>query len=451
MRNNWFVIVGLSFVAAVLWTGSLVAEVFEVQPCQEALVRIDGDGIPMRLDSALMIGDSIQGRYLRTLHSFDLSFLPPGAVVSSAVIHSQVGAAYGNPASLGPLLGTRVIDTSGSPGVEIQTRWGTVSTPESPVEVIWEMIDGSDLTVDLSAHFQGFFPTPDHSQDPGRAVVRFQLEVENNGNETNDFLYLFRTRLVLDVDLPSPISERPVGRHLKRCLPVVASLPGAEGTQWATELHLTAGHDGSVWLYFTETEQEGTTTFHVRRVDLERWQTIRYEDVLPDLFGLEKTKGWIEVFSTDPDIVVTARVANVGGEGSFGQTVPLVDESKMLRVTQLRFWDSNRRLVNLVMVNEDNRVNVGLVNLGSGEVTVEVTAIAPGGLFLGTVAVVLGPFEHRQLDRLATVIPATDGVGLVSLSVGIEKDDGTNVYQQGVAVYASRVDETTGDAVFILP
>ena len=30
------------------------------------------------------------------------------------------------------------------------------------------------------------------------------------------------------------IVERPIGRHLKRCIPVVASLPGAAGTQAAS-------------------------------------------------------------------------------------------------------------------------------------------------------------------------------------------------------------------------
>ncbi len=72
------------------------------------------------------------------------------------------------------------------------------------------------------------------------------------------------------------------------------------------------------------------------------------------------------------------------------------------------------------------------------------------GPFIGSTTVALGPFEHRQIDRLETVIPDATGAGLVSLSFGINHD-AAPVYRQGVAVYASRVDNETGDAVFILP
>ncbi len=441
----------VALTVAVLWASGGSAEVFELPPIQEGSVTTGSDGLPVRLDSAASVGDTSEGRYFRAVFAFDLSFLPPGSTVSSAVVRSQVSAAYGDPTSLGPLRAARISDVRGLPSVDIQGVWGTALPAGSPVEVTGALSGGSDLSVDLTAQFQGSFPTPEYSQDPGRAVVRFQLSTTNDSDGVDDFLYLSRPRLELDVELPDPITTRPIGRHLLRCLPVAASLPGASGTQWVTELQLTARHDGSVWLYFTETGQNGATRFLVRRVDLGMWQTVRYEDVLPDLFGLEGTKGWIEVFATDPELVVTAKVANVGGEGSYGQTVPLVGESKMLRLSEPRFGDSYRRLVNLVMVDAENRTNLGLVNLGPGEVAATIIAIAPGGSFLGNHTVELGPFEHRQIDRLESVIPAADGVGLVALSFGLESDSEGRGLRQGVAVYASRVDNTTGDAVFALP
>ncbi len=442
---------GVALAIVALWAGSGAAEVFEIPALQEARVTTDADGVPVSLDRAAAVGDSTEGRYLRAAFTFDLSFLPPGAVVSSAVVHTRVSAAYGDLASLGTLRGGRILETTGQPSVDIQPQWGTSTLVGSPVDVTGAVTRGSEVTVDLTEQFVGYFPTPENSPHPGRAVVRFQFSTESSSNGTEDFCYLDMTLLELDVELPDPIAARPVGRHLLRCIPVVASLPGASGTQWVTELQVTARHDGSVWLYFTETGENGTTSFSVRRVDLGMWQTRSWQDVLPDLFGITGTKGWLEVFSTDPEVVATARVANVGGTGAYGQTVPLVDESQMLRLNEVRFGDTYRRLVNLVVVDDDNRTNVGLVNLGPGEVAVRLIAIAPGGSFLGDYTIDLGPFEHRQIDRLESVIPAADGVGLVALSFGMESDTESRGLRQGVAVYASRVDNTTGDAVFVLP
>lgn len=451
MKIRRLVVVVFVAMVAFLWASIGASEVFEIQPYQHGMVRIDEEGLPAGMDSSQGVGDSSQAAYVRSLYSFDLSFLPPGSVVASAVIHSHISAVYGDPSSLGRLFVTRVVGTYGMPSVDLQSGWGLLSLYNELEEVTGAVEQGSDVWADLTSQFQGIFPPNQYSQDPGRAIVRFQFEEENNGSNIDDFLYLYRTWLEIDVQFPDPIAERPIGRHLKHCLPVVASLPGAGGTQWVTELHLTARHDGSVWLYFTETGNDGTESFEVRRIDLDMWQTVRYQDVLPDLFGLEGTKGWIEVFTTDPEVVVNARVANVGGEGSYGQTIPLVDEPRMLRLQELRFWDKYQRLLNLVMFDKDNRVNVGAVNLGPGNVTLRITAIPSEGAFLGEYLLELGPFEHRQIDRLETVIPEVDGAGLVALSFALDGDSGNMLYQQGVAIYASRVDNTTGDAVFILP
>jgi len=437
-------------VALVLAAGYAPAEIIDVYPSQEALVTIDENGFPVDFQPVAGVGDSVDGRHLRALITFDLSFLPPGASISSAVIHTRVDAVYGDPASLGPLMAARVAETRGQPSVDIQATWGMLTEFIAPVPVTGTIAAGSDLTADLTAQFQGSFPSPEWNLDPGRAVIRFQFSDQNNGSGIDDFFYFHRTRLELDVELPNPITERPVGRHLKYCIPVAASLPGAAGTRWTTEMHISARHDSSVWLYFTETETDGAAEFQVQRVDLGMWETVGYDDVLPDLFGVEETKGWIEVFSTDPEIAINARVANVGGEGSYGQTVPVIDESKMLRLSEIRFGDAYRRLANLIMMDAENRTNIGLVNLGPDDVTVDLIAIPPYGAFSGSTTVALGGFEHRQIDRLETVIPETAGAGLISLSFGIH-EDAAPVYRQGVAVYVSRVDNTTGDAVFILP
>ncbi|MEE4270411.1 MAG: hypothetical protein V2I67_01970 [Thermoanaerobaculales bacterium] len=430
--------------------GAVWGEIVTIRPSQEGHVTVDDDGSSVAFSSIPSAGDSTNGHFLRSLATFDLSFLPPGAEISSAVIHTRIGALYGNPAALGPLTVARVPETRGQPSTDIQTSWATLRLYEDPTPSTGVVAPGEDLSADLSPAFEGVFPSPESSPDPGRAVIRFQFEDDNNGDDTDDFVYFQDTVLELDVRLPEPITERPVNRHAKSCIPVVASLPGAMGTSWTTELHITARYPASVWLYFTETGADGATDFSVRRVDLGMWDTVRYADVLPDLFGLQRTKGWIEVFSTNPGVTINARVANIGGEGSYGQTVPMIGELKLLRYVGPRFDDRYRRLVNLVMMDSDNRTNIGLVNLGPSLASVEVTAMGPDGPFLGHTTVSLGPFEHRQIDRLETVIPQADGAGLIGLSFEMVSDDAPWL-DRGVAVYVSRVDNATGDAVFVLP
>lgn len=94
MRTSKFDPAAVLIAALVLTVGHAMAEIIDVYPSQEALV------------------------------TFDLSFLPPGAVVSSAVIHTRVTAVYGDPASLGQLMAARVAETRGQPSIDIQHPGG---------------------------------------------------------------------------------------------------------------------------------------------------------------------------------------------------------------------------------------------------------------------------------------------------------------------------------------
>ena len=124
MRTSKFDPAAVLIAALVLTVGHAMAEIIDVYPSQEALVIIDEDGFPVDFQAVAGAGDSINGRHLRALITFDLSFLPPGAVVSSAVIHTRVTAVYGDPASLGQLMAARVAETRGQPSIDIQHPGG---------------------------------------------------------------------------------------------------------------------------------------------------------------------------------------------------------------------------------------------------------------------------------------------------------------------------------------
>jgi hypothetical protein len=143
----------LLFSALVLTVGHAAAEIIDVYPSQEALVIIDEDGFPVDFHAVAGAGDSIDGRHVRALTTFDLSFLPPGAVVSSAVVHTRVDAIYGNPTSLGPLMAARVAETSGQPSIDIQATWGMLTEFIAPVPFTGAIARGS-------RSMQAGWPTP---------------------------------------------------------------------------------------------------------------------------------------------------------------------------------------------------------------------------------------------------------------------------------------------------
>ncbi len=72
----------------------------------------------------------------------------------------------------------------------------------------------------------------------------------------------------------------------------------------------------------------------------------------------------------------------------------------MLRLSEIRFGDDYKRLANLIMMDADNRTNIGLVNLGPDDVTVDITAIPPDGPFIGSTTVALGPPLFPDPDSL---------------------------------------------------
>ncbi len=426
------------------------AETFRVYPAETGQFGVDSDGAVSFRSPDPRLGDTANSIALVSVWGFDLSFLPPDSELTSARLHLAVGTVYGDPDALGPLKAGRVEGIAGSPSLDPTVDWVTNDVEGESIMEGGRIIKDTELVADLTLQVQGRFPSLPSDPDPGRLVLRTWLDGMANENGASDYFYIASVWLELETTLPDPIEQRPVRRHFKRCIPVVASTAGSAGTRWETEFELTAAdHPATVWLYFTEAGADGSQDFEVRRVDLDKRQSLAWDDVLPELFGRSETKGWIEVLTTAPGVFAAARVANVGGEGVYGQAFSMVLEPWLLRRERVRTWDSEERTLQLVTVDEANRTNVGIVNMGPDEVTVKLDAWSNAGTgTLGSATVTLPPFGYRQVDRIETLIPEIEGKPRVVLTGTIESGQ-EDPLDGGVVLYASRVDNVTGDAVFI--
>jgi len=378
------------------------------------------------------------------LISFDLSFLPPGCTITSVDLRLFVLSLEGDPLSYGNLsVGT--VEPYSEANLEPTLEWAYAGRL-GVVDFSGDFEVGAWISADVTAGVVDRFTVSSES-DPGRLTFRVEFPaVAHESGDEDRFTFGNTPQLVLDVRFPDPITRRPDQRHIVRCIPVVASGAGALGTRWITQLQLADGDSlsATVWLYFTPTETDGNSTFTVRRIDLADFETIIYDNVLPDLFGLDDTKGWIEVFTSNPGLLVTARVANVGGEGSYGQTVWMVDERRAATWHGHRFTDTKIRHCGLGAVDTDTRTNVGLINLDPTESNVNLTARWTGGSAETTVTV--PPLGHIQINRLETIIPEVSE--RTDFFLEIMPTSGCSTRR--IIGYLTRVDNTTGDAVFIV-
>ncbi len=441
---QWLVIIVL---AAMLGSaGNISAEVFEVPIAAQAGFTIPSAGIPV-FQWGLLAGDTADGGQRVALFAFDLSFLPDNTVVNRAVVHIPVRELLGSPADFGqPVAG--VVPLVHTPTFDPRPEWADTRMPSTePLQ--GGMGPGGWMTADLgrlvASHLDGGL-----GDDPAWIVVRVEfMQRTDNDGAMDAARFGTECWMELDLDLSAAETMRPRHHVARRVIPVAASLTGAAGTRWVTEASLVnrSAHPAAVWLYFTPSGRNGRSEFQVRRVDLAPGEQRTWDDILPQLFYLIGTKGWLEVASTAPDLVVSARVSNVGGDGTYGQIVPQTGEEAVFGTAGRLFVHRNERWLGMLRTDAGNRTNLGLVNLGLDSVVVKVVASTPEGQESGQIEV--PPRGHVQ-QALDLIVPGVADAGPVTLRLYLLAGHVTDPDEAGVIAYASRVDNTTGDAVFLV-
>jgi PKD repeat protein len=215
-------------------------------------------------------------------------------------------------------------------------------------------------------------------------------------------------------------------------VPAAAHTPGAQGTNWVSDVvvHNPSSQPIAANLYFMERggDNSGITG---QRIDVAGETSVGLDDVVLDLFGSSSTSGAILV-GAESTVRVSSRTYNDDASGTYGQFIP------GLPVTDGAGAGEQVFLIQLTR-SPVFRTNIGWVNLGSSGLDLSIQLVGADGVALGSHQASVPPYGYDQAnDILPTNID--DAMAVVS----------TSSPDARFFTYASVVDNSTGDPIFIL-
>jgi formylglycine-generating enzyme required for sulfatase activity len=218
-------------------------------------------------------------------------------------------------------------------------------------------------------------------------------------------------------------------------VPAAAHAPGAEGTNWRTDLVIlnrgTARADFTIALLKRDTDNTTPLT-HDSSVDAGK--AAGFSDVVLAGFGFTGA-GALAVLSESPGLRAASRTYNDHPDGTFGQFVPGYAESELLGTGETA-------LMMPLHQNAGFRTNIGFASISDAKTDLVVTLYDGNGTKLGTVPWTLEPRGYAQVDRIFTrVTAASVENGYAEITSGTA----------GAAymAYASVTDNKSGDSICI--
>jgi hypothetical protein len=219
-----------------------------------------------------------------------------------------------------------------------------------------------------------------------------------------------------------------------------ANVEGANQTVWRTDLQLKAQgtDDAVVTIELLATGADNSDPPSIQ-VNIDAGHSVRLGNLLETHFGFEGTAA-IRLTVDHGEIAATSRTFNTAADGTYGQTVPAVTDDEALE------YGLEGTLIQLARSNDPStgfRTNLGLVNLSSESVRIEIDLFEANGTPAGSLDRTLKPFEHRQLNdvfRSTGAMDIDDGFAVVR----------TTTRGGRFLAYASVVDNGSGDAVLLL-
>ncbi len=232
------------------------------------------------------------------------------------------------------------------------------------------------------------------------------------------------------------VTEAPA-ETFRYLVPSVAHLPGAAGTKWRTDVAAVNPGSATANLTLTYTPLSGSAA--TRTATLAAGATSEWRDILVSLFGYgadANTSGTL-LIETDAYLSISSRTYNQkSATETFGQYYPAIIEPKVWTVGQVGVLPQLKK-------NAGFRTNVGALNLGTVDCSVEVKLFGADGTQLGnpvTLTVPAGQWR-QQNDIFAAASAASADIAYATVE---PKTTGGKIW-----AYASVIDATTGDPTTI--
>ena len=223
-------------------------------------------------------------------------------------------------------------------------------------------------------------------------------------------------------------------------LPSLAHLPGAQGTQWRSDLELHNPGTGAVSFGLVGTVRGQVGVGSQLTLTLAGGKALRLDDVLASWLGIEDA-ATVRLASWGGPALAVGRTYDETPAGTYGQLITPYAPSSAVES------GGEARLIQLAHAADRSsgfRTNVGLVNTGSHSGEVDVELWRGDGTQLGTQVATLRVGESVQLNDIFRSVTSAD----VGDAYAIVKPAGTGVR---ALVYASVVDNLSGDPVFVRP
>jgi hypothetical protein len=168
---------------------------------------------------------------------------------------------------------------------------------------------------------------------------------------------------------------------------------------------------------------------------LEPGASIRYEDVLVEVFNAQEVVGALAIASDSNSLRVMSRTFNRSDSGTYGQSLPGIPAAD--------FIAANQRVRVLFMTeNAAFRSNLGLLNGTSRQITIRWQLFAADGSVLRTGETGLGAWGNTQLNRVFADFAPIEAAYV---------DVWTETAGATFTCYGSVLDAATSDPTTVLP